>query len=221
MDTGYRRSPADHRDYSYRERVLAATATPALPRTYRVDARTPLPVYEQSGPSCMGWAVATAQTAHERADKRRTVRHDGQEFYDRIALPGGGSYPRDALTLWAGRGVHDERGRLHRIGGYAAVNPRDHDAVRHAIFAGRGLVVGFAVTRAWAQGGGAEFADAGGDADEVIGGHGMYVAGYVPAGPEGLNTWGSEWARNGRAVLPWTYWDRHVWECWTTLDVDD
>ncbi len=221
FDTGYRRSPADHRDYSYRERVLSAGAVPRLPARYRVDQRAPLPVYEQQGPSCMGWSVATAQTALERRDKRRTVRHDGQEFYSHIALPGGGAYPRDALKLWVDRGVLTEAGKAHKIAAYAAVNPRDHDAVRHAIYTGRGVLIGFAVTAEWAQGGGAEFDATDAQGDEVLGGHAMFVSGYEQAGPEGLNTWGAGWARNGRAVLPWAYWDRHVWECWTLLDVND
>jgi hypothetical protein len=219
FDTGYRRSPADHRDFSYRERVLGATPV-RVPDRYRVDARTPLPVYDQGDvPSCMGWSVATAQTAMERRDKRRTVRHDGMEFYSHIALPGGGAYPRDALRLWIQRGVLTEAGKPHKIAAYAAVNPRDHDAVRHAIFTGKGVLIGFGVTREWAQGGGREF-DAAPDA-AVLGGHAMFVPGYGPAGPEGLNTWGESWAQRGRAVLPWAYWDRHVFECWTLLDVND
>lgn len=220
-DTGYRRSLADHRDYSYRERVLGATpaAELQLPDRFRLDKRNPLPVYNQGAvPSCMGWAVATAQTAQERYDKRRTVRHDGLEFYQRIALPGGGAYPRDAMALWAERGVLTEAGKPHRVSAYAAINPRDHDAVRHAIITGRGVVVGFMVTRAWAQGGGREFSDTGGD---ELGGHAMYVPSYEPAGPGGLNTWGQGWADQGRALLPWAYWDRHVWECWTVTDLDD
>lgn len=218
-DSGYRRSPADHRDWSYRDRVMAAAPAVALPSSWRVDKRTPLPVYEQRGPSCMGWAVATAQTALERFDKRRTVRHDGQEFYDQIALPSGGAYPRDALKLWSERGVKDERGRLHRISGYAAVDPRDHDAVRHAMFTGHGLVIGFMVTRQWADGGGREF-DPNQPGDD-LGGHGMFASGWEPVGPVGHNTWGASWSGDGRAVLPWAYWDRHVWECWSVLDVDD
>ncbi len=218
-DTGYRRSPVDHRDYQYRERVLGNALPVKTPERYRVDQRTPLPVYDQGDvPSCMGWSVATAQTAMERKDKRRTVRHDGLEFYGHIALPGGGAYPRDALKLWADRGVLTEAGKAHKIAGYAAVNPRDHVAVRHAIFTGRGVLIGFAVTRQWAQGGGKEFAPT--DSNE-LGGHAMFVTGYGPAGPLGHNTWSESWGNKGRAVLPWAYWDRHVWEAWTLLDVDD
>jgi hypothetical protein len=219
IDTGYRRSPADHRDHSYRERVLSGVARVDLPTRFRVDKRTPLPVYDQGQvPSCVGWAMATAKTSQERFDKRRTVRFDGLGFYEQIALPGGGAYIRDALKLAVTSGVVSEKGRAHPIGSYAAVNPRDHDAVRHAIYTGRGLLIGFAVTRQWAQGGGREFAPT--DAD-VIGGHGMYVTGYDPTGPLGHNTWGANWGDRGRAVLPWDYWDAHVWECWTLLDVDD
>jgi hypothetical protein len=219
LDTGYRRSLADHRDFQYRERVLGVGATVKVPARFRVDRRTPLPVYDQGPvPSCVGWAMATAKTSQERFDKRRTVRFDGLGFYSQIALPGGGAYIRDALKLAVTTGVTSEKGKPHRIASYAAVNPRDHDAVRHAIFTGRGLLIGFAVTRQWAQGGGREFAPSDGD---VLGGHGMYVTGYEPAGPVGTNTWGLSWGDRGRAVLPWAYWDAHVWECWSLLDVDD
>lgn len=222
LDTGYRRSPADHRDWSYRDRVMAAQPLDLgrLPSRWRVDRRTPLPVYDQgSVPSCVGWAVATAQTALERFDKRRTVRHNGGEFYERIALPGGGAYIRDALKLWTDIGVLTENGKRHRIAGYSAVNPRDHDAVRHAMRTGHGLLIGFEVTRQWADGGGAEFTDTG--TSDVLGGHGMYTSGWEPAGPLGHNTWGGSWSGDGRAVLPWDYWDRRVWECWAVVDVDD
>ncbi len=220
FDTGYRRSPADHRDWNYRAVAMATRSARGvkIPERFRVDKRTPLPVYEQQGPSCMGWSMATAKTSQERFDKRRTVRFDGQSFYAKIALPGGGAYPRDALRLAIEEGVPDEKGKLHRIGGFAAVNPRDHDAVKHAIVTGRGLLIGFEVTRQWADGGGAEFQDTG---SEVLGGHAMFVPGYDPAGPEGLNTWSERWGRGGRATLPWSYWDQRVWEAWTLLDVND
>lgn len=190
-----------------------------LPSRWRVDQRTPLPVYDQgSVPSCVGWGTATAQTALERFDKRRTLRHDGAEFYSHIALPGGGAYPRDALKLWRDVGILDDRGRRHRISGYAAVNPRDHDAVKHAMRTGHGLCIGFSVTRQWAQGGGREFDPSDGD---ELGGHWMFASGWEPAGPIGHNTWGGDWAVSGRALLPWAYWDRHVWETWAVTDVND
>lgn len=221
IDTGYRRSPVDHRDYSYRQvgmKLGRGIFTP--PKRWRVDARTPLPVYDQGAvPSCVGWAVATAQTALERFDKRRTVRHDGREFYDHIALPGGGAYIRDALKLWAEVGVLSEKGKRHRISGYAAVNPRDHDAVKHAMHTGHGLLIGFEVTRQWADGGGAEFRDDG--SSDTLGGHGMFTSGWEPAGPIGHNTWSQSWSGDGRAVLPWDYWDRRVWEAWAVVDVND
>ncbi len=222
IDTGYRRSPTDHRDWSYRDRVMAAQPIDLdrLPRRWRVDQRNPLPVYRQQGPSCVGWIVATAQTALERFDKRRTVRHDGQEFYSHIALPDGGAYIRDALKLWRDLGVRVEGSDTrHRIAGFAAVNPRDHDAVRHAMRTGHGLCIGFEVTRQWADGGGAEFADDG--TSDVLGGHGSFVSGWEAPGPLDHNTWGEDWSGDGRAVLPWSYWDRRVWECWAVLDVND
>lgn len=222
LDTGYRRSPADHRDWSYRDRVMAAQPLDLtrLPKRWRVDHRTPLPVYAQQGPSCTGWMAATAQTALERFDKRRTVRHDGQTIYAEVALPGGGAYIRDLLKAWVERGVPTEDGsKRHRIGGFAAVNPRDHDAVKHAMRTGHGLCIGFEVTRQWADGGGAEFVDDG--QSEVLGGHGMFTSGWEVAGPLGHNTWGDDWSGDGRAVLPWDYWDKRVWECWAVLDVND
>lgn len=199
-------------------RKAAAEVAKLLAR-WRVDQRTPLPVYEQQGPSCVGWAMATAKTAQERFDKRRTVRFDGQSFCAGFALPGGGAYVRDALRTAVEQGVPDETGRLYRIGGYAAVNPRDHDAVRHAIRTGRGVLIGFEVTRQWADGGGAEFVDDG--TSDVLGGHGMNGTGYENAGPLGQNAWGQAWSNDGRAVLPWSMWDQRVWESWTLLDVDD
>lgn len=222
FDTGYRRSPVDHRDWSYRDRVMAAEPLDLerLPARWRVDQRNPLPVYRQAGPSCVGWGTATFQTALERKDKRRTVLHDGQEFYSHIALPGGGAYPRDALKLWRDTGILVQgTDRRHRIAGFAAINPRDHDAVRHAIRSGRGVAIGYQVTRRWADGGGDEFTDDG--TSDVLGGHWSYVGGWEPTGPEVINTWGEDWSQDGRAVIPWSMWDQRVWEVWTVTDVND
>lgn len=222
LDTGYRRSPADHRDWSYRDRVMAAQPLDLtrLPSRWRVDQRNPLPVYRQDGPSCVGWGTATAQTALERFDKRRTVLHDGQEFYSHIALPDGGAYPRDALKLWRDLGILVQgTDKRHKIGGFAAVNPRDHDAVKHAMRTGHGLLTGFQVTRQWADGGGDEFVDDG--QSEVLGGHWSFVSGWDVPGPIIHNTWGEDWSGDGRAIAPWSMWDQRVWECWAVLDVDD
>lgn len=220
LDFGYRRSPVDHRDYLYAERVLAAdpAAAKRAPKSYRVDKRSPLTAYTQAGPSCTGWAGATLKTVQERKDQRRTLSFDGQRLYAPIALPGGGAYIRDLLEQMRTVGVHDVNGDVYRIAGYAGVNPRDHDAVRHAIATHRGVLIGFMVTKQWAAGGGAEFTDGPGD---DLGGHAMYLPGYDPDGPDGLNTWGPGWSGDGRAKLPWAYWDRNVWECWTVLDEDD
>ena len=222
FDTGYRRSPADHRDWSYRDVVMAAEPMDLdrLPKRFPVDQRTPLPVYRQVGPSCTGWGSATFQTALERRDKRRTVLHDGQELYGHVALPGGGAYPRDILRVWRDLGILVQGTQTrHRIAGFAAANPRDHDAVKHAIRSGPGVCIGFEVTREWADGGGDEFDQSG--SDEVLGGHWLYVSGREVAGPKVLNTWAEDWSEDGRQVLTWAEWDQRVWECWTVTDVDD
>lgn len=215
LDTGYRRSPVDHRDWQFRALAMPRTVRP-LPRTFEVDFRSPIRAYDQDGPSCVGWSTATAMKVLERVDHRRTLEFDGQAFYNKIALPGGGAYIREALDLARNEGVPQQgTGKLHRIEGYAAINPRDHEAVKYAIVHGRGVLIGFMVTRKWAEGGGAEFTD---DGDEDLGGHGMYISGYEEVGPIGLNTWSEWWSDDGRAPLPWPYWDQNVWECWTLVD---
>lgn len=221
IDTGYRRSPVDHRDWLYRPVAMAAAAEqrPA-PRAYRADKRSPLVPYNQGdSPSCVGWSTATLKKIQERLDKRRSIDFNGEAFYEPIAQPGGGAYIRDALERARTVGVPAATdGRLYRIDAYAGIAPKDHEAVKHAIVKHRGLLIGFEVTRAWAVGGGAEFEDTGA---EVLGGHAMFIAGYDALGPDGLNTWGPLWSEDGRAKLPWAYWDAHVWECWALVDHDD
>lgn len=222
IDSGYLRSPADHRDWMYRDLVMAADRR-SLPAEWEVDKRSPLTPYQQGQvPSCVGWMMAMLKTVHERKDQFRTIKFDGMAFYVPIAQPGGGAYLRDAFDRARLVGVPDERGKLYKIKGYAAVNPRDHEAVKHAIHSNRGLVIGFAVTRRWMAGGGQEFRVRPGQSpDDIVGHHGMYVSGYKRSGPQGLNSWGPTWSEDGRAVLDWAYWDKHVWECWTVLDADD
>jgi hypothetical protein len=226
LDTGFRRSPADHRDW-----VLGATvplaAPKRVPRSYMVDRRNPLTPYNQgSVPSCVGWSLATLKTVQERKDQRRTLAFDGLAIYAPIALPGGGAYIRAGLDHLRKTGAPANNGKAYTISGYAGVVPKDHDAVKAAIVAHRGVLIGFEVTFGWAQGGGDEFralaatVPAETAPDTVIGAHAMYVPGYDPAGPMGLNTWGM-WSGDGRKQLPWDYWDAHVFEVWTVLDTDD
>lgn len=217
-NNGYVRSPADHRDYQYGAGLTALT----LPSRYEVDRYNPLPVYDQGEvPACAGWMMAQMKTVHERKDQRRTISFDGEAFYNRIALPGGGAYLRDAFHVAKTEGVPSVR-RLYKIKEYAAVNPRNHLAVKSAIKNNRGVVIGFGVTLDWMSDGGKEFkVSPGTDPHEVVGGHGMYVSGYFPDGPLGLNSWGSTWSEDGRKQLSWDYWDKNVWECWTITDVDD
>lgn len=226
MDTGYRRSPVDHRDWRYTEKEMSlfsvATAR-RLPTEWQVDDRSPILEYDQGDvPSCLAHAFAMQKTVHERKDKRRTIRFDGDRFYPKIALPGGGAYFRDAFRVARNEGVPTVDGRLMKIGAYYAVNPRNHLAVKHALKTKRGLMIGFAVTRGWAQGGGREFTPRPGqNPNEVLGGHGMFMSGWTKAGPIGPNSWGATWNNDGRGVLPWAYWDQHVWECWAIEDVND
>jgi hypothetical protein len=153
----------------------------------------------------------------ERKDQRRTIAFDGMDIYTPIALPGGGAYIRSGLEQLRKIGARDGA-RHYKIESYAGVNPRDHEAVRAAIYRSRGVIIGFEVTRSWAGSGGREFDSHA--TQEIIGGHAMFVSGYGAAGPIGLNTWGT-WNGDGRGLLPWTYWDRHVFEVWTVLDLND
>lgn len=229
QDSGYRRSPADHRDWDYRRAAsVNALSSLRLPRRFEVDRRSPIRPYDQGQlPSCAGWMAAMLKTVQERKDLRRTVRFDGLELYQQVALPGGGAYLRDILRVARDVGVLAttgiDAGNRHKVASWAAVNPRDHQAVKHAIVRSRGVIIGFGVTRRWAAGGGQEFRPPGGqDPDQVIGGHGMFSSGYDDSiGPLGLNSWGPRWRDLGRAHLDWAYWDKHVWECWAVLDVDD
>ncbi len=222
FDSGYVRSPVDHRDYQFMASALVATAN--LPEQWEVDARKPLLESDQgSVPSCLAHCFAYVKTIHERKDKRRTLRFDPAEFYNKIALLGGGAYFRDAFRVAQRDGLQElNSGKYMKIGNYYAVNPRNHVAVREAIISNRGLAIGFGVTRGWAKGGGREFQPTPGrNMDEVIGGHGMFVGGYTSGGPTGINSWGPDWGNEGRAFLPWDYWDKHVWECWAIQDVND
>ncbi len=221
FDSGYRRSPVDHRDYRYSTNLLEVQN---LPLKWEVDARLPLLESDQgSVPSCLAHAFAYLKTIHERKDKRRTLHFDQMEFYQKIALPGGGAYFRDAFRVAQTDGLKElDSGKYMKIGTYYAINPRDHIAVKHAIYSNRGLAIGFGVTRAWMRGGGREFKPIPGlDMNEVIGGHGIFISGYDEDGPKGINSWGPNWNKDGRGILPWEYWDQHVWECWAIQDVND
>jgi hypothetical protein len=225
-NNGYVRSPADHRDWQYAPLGLLVPAL--LPAEWEVDRYNPLPVYDQGDyPACVGWMLAQMKTVHERKDKRRTLAFDGKAFYDKIALPGGGAYLRDAFQLAVTQGVPtvtltDQPGKLFKIASYSAINPRNHTAVKHAIKTNRGLCIGFGVTLNWMSDGGREFTvPRGTDPNEVVGGHGAYISGYKRTGPVCLNSWGRSWSGDGRQVIDWDYWDKNVWECWTVQDVDD
>lgn len=237
--TGYRTSPTDIRDIRY---ALVAPRSIAVPEEYDTEADVDLPIYDQgSVPACAGWTGAGVKTAHEYLETGSILRFDGLDLYEQVALPddhgtpygqpcaaeagalstGGGSYMRDIFKAMQKTGVLAEDGQRYRIGGFAALDPRNHDEVKHALVTTGQLAIGFNVPRSFLQGGGKEFdVDAGG-ANDIVGGHAIRVRGYNTQGPVLPNTWGLGWDDDGVAEVTWAFWDTYVTECWTVLDCDN
>jgi hypothetical protein len=234
--TGYRVSPTDILDIRYA--LVAPRLDFDVPDEYDTET-TPLPIYEQGNiPSCAGWTGAGIKTAHEFIECERVIRFDGLDLYGQVALPcdhgiaykracpscggvslGGGSYMRSIFQAMQKTGVLAEDGQRYRIGGYAAIDPKNHAEVKHSMVTTGQLAIGFSVPRSFMAGGGAEFNIGEGAADDIVGGHAIRVRGYTPEKVIWPNTWGKTWDVDGVAEVSWDFWDTYVTECWTILDV--
>lgn len=221
LDTGFRRSPADIRDIRY---GFVARDGVDVPESYSFDTpRRQLPVYDQGQvPKCTCSASSLLKTAQERVEENKTFLFDDDELYSHVELPGGGAYIRDVLQFLVDSGATPVGKKQRRkIKLYAAIDPKNHDEVKHAMVTAGVLVVGFEVPRSFLKGGGKEFDAAGAKDDDIVGRHAIVASSYGPLGPGLQNSWGPEWMDNGRTQVSWEFWDRYVDEVWSTVDATD
>lgn len=221
LDTGFRRSPTDIRDIRY---GFVAKADVDVPESYSFDTpRRQLPVYDQGQvPKCTCSASALLKTAQERVEQNKTYLFDDDELYGHVKLPGGGAYIRDVLQLLVDSGATPVgKTQRRKIQMYAAVDPKNHDEVKHAMVTAGLLVVGFDVPRSFLKGGGKEFDAGTAGGDDIVGAHAIAATFYGPTGPGLHNSWGPDWMDNGRTQVSWEFWDRYVTEVWSTVDATD
>ncbi|GAC1521755.1 MAG: hypothetical protein NVS3B1_06380 [Marmoricola sp.] len=224
--TGFRSSLVDHRDRLMR----ADAAAPPPPASYSTPHLADLPTFDQGTiPKCVATSISLCKTAMGDDETGVITLFDDDEFYSHIADPnGGGADIRTALdwVLHTGLKVKAD-GTLRQINGYAGIVPTDHVAVMTALAGGGILEVGFDVPRSFMQGGGHEFKVQPGvdpqnnTADPIVGGHGIAVVRYDPAGPWFKNSWGADWpvpGARGLIQVSWDFWDTYVTECWALGD---
>lgn len=222
LDTGFRRSPSDIRDIRYGN---VANPTLDVPESFALEtARFKLPTYNQGDiPKCVASSGALLKTAQEKVETGKTLLFDDDELYSHVALPGGGANIRDMLQLLVDRGaVPTTAKRPKTIAMYAAIDPKNHDEVKHAMVQGGALIVGMEVTRGFCKGGGAEFnPSAEGNENDSVGFHAIVSDFYGVDGPGLHNSWGEDWMDGGRTTVTWDFWDRYVFEVWSTVDTRD
>lgn len=225
LDTGFRRSPADIRDVRYGN---VANPTLEAPEEFSFETgKFKLPIYNQGDiPKCVASSLSLLKTAQERVECGKSMLFNDDELYGHIDLPGGGAYIRDGLQLLKDRGAlpisNAAKPRPRSISLYAGVDPKNHTEVKHAMMQAGVLVIGMSVTRGFAKGGGKEFdAAAEGNVNEVVGAHAIAATAYDPEGPTLHNSWGDDWMDAGKTKVTWEFWDRYVFECWTSVDTRD
>lgn len=222
LDTGFRRSPHDIRDVRY-----GNVANPKLeaPEAFSFETgKRKLPVYNQGDvPKCVASSLSLLKTAQEKVECGKTLLFDDDELYSHIDLPGGGAYIRDGLQLLKDRGAIPTTAKRPRsISLYAAIDPKNHEEVKHAMTQAGVLVIGMQVTRGFCKGGGKEFdANAEGNVNDIVGAHAIATTAYDPEGPFLHNSWGEDWEDGGKTKVTWDFWDRYVFECWTSVDTRD
>ncbi|MDD5301491.1 MAG: hypothetical protein PHS14_00165 [Elusimicrobia bacterium] len=120
-----------------------------------------------------------------------------------------GAVELDVLNFWRAAGIAG-----HKIGAYAAVDPRDRAHVRAGAYLFGGLYLGVALPRsAQAQ----DTWDVAGDGPDAApgswGGHAVSVAAYDADGLY-IVTWGA------LKRVTWAFWDRYVDEAYAVLSPD-
>lgn len=124
-------SPIDERD------LVLYPPAPGAPDAFTIPGVGQVPVYNQQGGTCTGYAIAACMSYLEFAETGRRLTFDGAEIHHRIVPSwADGLWPRAALDDIRDRGAeapHDASSTaLHRIAGYAGV-PLDPDSVLTAL----------------------------------------------------------------------------------------
>lgn len=174
------------------------------------------PVWSQLGPSCAGYAWATALAAEaaiaEGRDRYRLF--DGRAIYRPSAEPGGGAYPSNIAEWLRQNGSPDLRtGTRWWVAEWSSLpDPTDHDAVRAALAEGP-LVVSTRLNRQFDAGGPnpidwreGEWVDS--ETHALV----AYRAGRRQVWLH--NSWGLGAARHRRGTwrVTWAYWDHYVYD---------
>jgi hypothetical protein len=225
-------SPPDSRDHPLSLYVPVKAVEPELPKAF-LRRQPSLPVYDQIGPSCVGYGSALMGTIDQRRDHRRTLMYDGLELYDRCkqvdGYPGGGTYPRIAHKIRQEHGMKVASSRVKRevgsqdyIAAYAALHSLNEIKVAIYLFGSAGL--GSTWYDNWDDSQPDGFLPPG---SYPVGGHWYVAVGWNDrlGALVCQNSWGSWGVRiggvSGRFYLPYEFVDFSDFEAWRTVDVDD
>lgn len=217
IDTGYRPSPVDHRDFVYG--IAAPVPTVAVPDTFDYEVEHPIPVLDQGRvPACVGFSLAALKIGEEALETGKDLNFHGLDIYKHISKPGQeGAVIRDGLDYLRSPGAVASR-KHYPISVYAGVQVKNHVAVKTAIFNQGPLVCGFEVPRFFMNGGGHEFHVGDGQPHDIVGGHAILVVGYDSTGVILHNSWGEGWGDKGRTTVDWEFWDTYFMEAWAVSD---
>jgi len=203
---------------------------PTVPRLHDIaHTQTTFPVFKNNDIGDCGVANFGHETVGlERSSQQREIQLTDDDIVRAYSAISGynpetgendnGIYLLDGANYFRKVGVgRQKNGQAHKILGFAAVDPKDHDEVRLASYLFGGLYIGAGLPNAAAQQIGRSVWDLTGDArlDRFgsWGGHAMWTPAYDKNGGQ-VVTWGQ------RQRYTWRWWDTYVDEAYAFVNPD-
>ncbi len=225
--TGAVKDPEDSRDYPIKNFLGI------LPLPERIDHSSKMMPVRNQGQE--GTCVAFAAAAFKEFQEQEGYLSP-RFLYDRIGMPTGGAYPREALRTLTNMGVCPEScqqyianlkispctnaldlAKPNKIKGYARLYTIDE--IRRSLVENGPFLASFEITDSWLSTKDGVVKTEG----EVRGGHAICIVGFDNTKQmlKFRNSWGEGWGDRGYGYISYSDAMKSLWDAWSSVDIPE